>query len=58
MVLLFKRSPDEVEEEVKRVMGLWGKAPGLMVAPGCELPYKTPLENIQRLKEATARHHP
>ena len=58
MVLLFKRSPNEVEEEVKRVMGLWGKAPGLMVAPGCELPYKTPLENIQRLKEATARHHP
>jgi len=55
--MLFKRSPNEVEEEVKRVMGFWGKAPGLMVAPGCELPYKTPLENIQRLKEATARHN-
>lgn len=58
MVLLFKKSPIEVEAEVKRVMGLWGKAPGLVIAPGCELPYKTPLENIQRLKEATARHHP
>jgi MtaA/CmuA family methyltransferase len=55
--LLFKKSPDEVEAEVKRILGLWGREPGFMIAPGCELPYKTPLENIKRLKEAVVRHH-
>jgi uroporphyrinogen decarboxylase len=56
MTLLFKKSPDEVRAEVRRVMGLWGDDPGLMIAPGCELPYKTPLENIIRLKDATASY--
>jgi uroporphyrinogen decarboxylase len=56
MHLLFKRTPDEVEAEVKRIIGLWGDGPGLIMAPGCELPYKTPLENIHRLREATIRH--
>jgi MtaA/CmuA family methyltransferase len=57
MTLLFKKSPDEVGAEVRRVMGLWGDDPGFVIAPGCELPYKTPLENIRRLKEATANYH-
>jgi uroporphyrinogen-III decarboxylase len=57
MTLLFKKGPAEVEAEVERVLGLWGDGPGLMVAPGCELPYKTPLENIRMLKDATAAHH-
>ena len=56
MNLLFKRTPDEVEAEVKRVIGLWGDAPGFILAPGCELPYKTPLDNIRRMKEATIRY--
>jgi uroporphyrinogen-III decarboxylase len=56
MNLLFKRTPDEVEAEAKRVIGLWGDAPGFILAPGCELPYKTPLDNIRRLKEATIRY--
>lgn len=54
-VLLFKKSPDEVEAEVKRTIGLWGEGPGFIIAPGCELPYKTPLENIKRLKDATVK---
>jgi uroporphyrinogen decarboxylase len=54
--LLFKRAPDEVESEVKRLFELWGKDAGFMMAPGCELPYKTPLENILRLKQATIRY--
>ncbi|MDD1746637.1 MAG: hypothetical protein LUQ16_02635 [Methanomassiliicoccales archaeon] len=57
MTLLFKKSPDEVEAEVERILSLWGDEPGFMVAPGCELPYKTPLENIKRLKEAVVRHY-
>jgi len=52
MTLLFKGSPAEVEAEVRRVLELWGGDPGFMIAPGCELPYRTPMENIQRLKEA------
>ena len=55
--LLFKKSPDEVEAEVKRILGFWGNDPGFIIAPGCELPYKTPLENIKRLKEATVCHY-
>ncbi|MDD1770168.1 MAG: hypothetical protein LUO79_03695 [Methanomassiliicoccales archaeon] len=54
--LLFKGTPDEVEAEVKRIMELWGDAPGLIMAPGCEMPFKTPLENIARLKEATVKY--
>ena len=54
--LLFKKTPDEVEAEVKRVLGLWGEGTGLMLAPGCELPYKTPQENVLRMKEATSRY--
>jgi len=55
MELLFKRSPDEVEEEVKKIIRFFGKSPGIILAPGCEMPFKTPLENIRRLKEATER---
>jgi MtaA/CmuA family methyltransferase len=54
--LLFKGTPDEVEAEVKSIIELWGDSPGLIMAPGCELPYKTPLENLVRLREATARY--
>ena len=56
MVLLFKKSPDEVEAEVKRVMGLWGEDPGFIIGSGCELPFKTPLENLVRLKRVVESH--
>jgi uroporphyrinogen-III decarboxylase len=56
--LLFKGTPDEVEAEVKRIMDLWGSSPGLIMAPGCEMPFKTPLANIVRLKEATIKYSP
>lgn len=54
--LLFKKSAQEVDAEVRRIIGLWGKDAGFMIAPGCELPYKTPLENIRMLRDATARY--
>ncbi len=54
--LLFKKTPDEVEAELERVLALWGEEPGLIIAPGCELPYKTPLENIQRMRDVVRRH--
>ncbi|HXZ24232.1 MAG TPA: uroporphyrinogen decarboxylase family protein [Methanomassiliicoccales archaeon] len=54
--LLFKKPPNDVEAEVKRVLGLWGRDPGLILAPGCELPYKTPLDNITRMREAVVKY--
>ncbi|MCE5296324.1 MAG: uroporphyrinogen decarboxylase family protein [Euryarchaeota archaeon] len=53
--LLFKKTPADIEKEVERILGKWGGAPGLIMSPGCELAYKTPMENIQALKEATIR---
>jgi uroporphyrinogen decarboxylase len=54
--LLFKKTPDEVEAEVRRILELWGGADGFIIAPGCELPYKTPMDNLIRLKESTVRY--
>lgn len=54
--LLFKRTPADIDNEVKRIMAHWGDAPGFIMAPGCELPYKTPMENIKALKEATVKY--
>jgi uroporphyrinogen decarboxylase len=54
--LLFKKSPDEVETEVDRVMGLWGHDNGFIIGSGCELPYKTPMENLVRLKRSVEKH--
>ncbi len=54
--LLFKGTPDEVEAEVRAIIELWGDSSGLIIAPGCELPYKTPLENLARLRDATIRY--
>jgi uroporphyrinogen-III decarboxylase len=53
--LLFRRSPAEISEAVQNTMRLWGDAPGLVIAPGCELPYKTPMENIRALKDAVTK---
>jgi len=36
----------------------WGDGPGYMVAPGCEMPFKTPMENIIALREAVAGVRP
>jgi len=54
--LLLNRTPEEVEAEVKRVQELWGSDPGFMIAPGCEMPYKVPVENIKRLRESVERY--
>ena len=56
MELLFRKTPKDVEAEVKRTIELWGEGPGIMLAPGCELPYKTPMENIKALKESTIKY--
>ncbi len=56
MELLFTGTPDEVEREVQGTLGQWGKDPGLIIGPGCELPYKTPMENIRRLQESVVKH--
>jgi|GEM_PF-499631 len=56
MSLLFKSSPAEVDKEVKRVLELWSGSPGLIIGPGCELPFKTPLENLVQLKASAERY--
>lgn len=52
---MFRRPAEMVEDEVKRTIEAYGRGPGLMVAPGCEIPFKAPLENIIRLREAAER---
>jgi uroporphyrinogen decarboxylase len=54
--LIFRRSPDEVEEAVRDAIARYGDAPGLIIAPGCEMPFKSPVENIVRVREACERH--
>lgn len=56
MDLMFQRSPDEVEANVREVIERWGDHPGFIIAPGCEMPYKTPRENIARLRESVERY--
>ena len=52
MFLLFQGSPEEVMDEVRLMHEDWGDGPGFMLAPGCEMPFKTPLRNIVALREA------
>ena len=54
--LLLNHTPEEIDAEVQRIIGLWGKDPGFMVAPGCEMPYKVPQENIKAFKESIERY--
>ena len=53
--LLFRHTPAEIAEAVDKTLGLWGVGPGIVIAPGCELPYKTPKDNIKALKDAVIR---
>lgn len=53
--LLFKGTPAEVENEVRSMMSDWGDGPGYMIAPGCEMAFKTPIENIIALRESATK---
>lgn len=55
MFLLFKGTPAQVASEVEAMISDWGNGPGYMIAPGCEMAFKTPVENIIALREAAAR---
>jgi uroporphyrinogen-III decarboxylase len=55
-VLLFQKTPAEIDAEVMKVLNQWGGSPGLALSGGCELAYKTPVENIKALKDATERY--
>ncbi len=54
--LLLNRAPDEVTAAVKSALDAWGQDPGLILGPGCELPYKVPVENIKAFKESVERY--
>jgi uroporphyrinogen decarboxylase len=53
--LLYKKTPEEISAAVEKTLGQWGDMPGIVIAPGCELPYKTPMENIKALKDAAIK---
>jgi uroporphyrinogen decarboxylase len=46
-------APDEVEMEVKKVIGAFGPGPGLIMASAGEMPLETPQENIVAFAKAT-----
>jgi uroporphyrinogen-III decarboxylase len=52
-VLLFQNTPTDIDAEVKKVLNSWGGSNGLVLSGGCELAYKTPVENIKALRDAT-----
>ncbi|MBI0584212.1 MAG: uroporphyrinogen decarboxylase family protein [Methanomassiliicoccus sp.] len=54
--LLFRGAPDEIEASVRKVIELYGGGPGLIIAPGCEVPFKSPVENMVRLREACEKY--
>ncbi len=54
--LMFRGKQQAIEGDVKRVIEIWGKAPGLIIAPGCEMPFKTPVENILCLPRAADKY--
>ena len=51
--LLFRRTPVEVRDAVRKVIELYGKGPGLIIAPGCEPPFKRPVATM-----VAPRHSP
>ena len=55
-VLIFRKTPEEVEGKVREVIELFGDVPGLIMAPGSEIPFKSPLENILRVREACEKN--
>ena len=56
MELLFNGTPGEVEAEVKKTIDLFGADPGFILAPGCEMPFKTPVDNIASLVKVVEEH--
>ena len=50
------RTPAEVTAGAKSALEAWGQEPGLIMGPGCEFPYKVPVENIKAFKESVERY--
>jgi uroporphyrinogen decarboxylase len=55
-VVIFQKTAAEVEEKVREIIEMFGRGPGLMIAPGSEAPFKSPLENILRVREACEKY--
>jgi uroporphyrinogen-III decarboxylase len=43
------------EDAVAKIIDLYGQEPGLIIAPGCEVPFKSPVENMVMLRESCIR---
>ena len=55
-VALLLGDPDDVRRDVLRCLDQVGDRPGFILAPGCDLPYATPLINLETI--ATLVHDP
>ena len=51
MTIMYEGMPRMVKEATRKCMGLSVKNNNI-VAPGCEIPKDTPIENVLALKEA------
>lgn len=49
--LLVEKTPEEIKEEVKKVVSLWGSRGGIILAPSHETLPDTPVENILAIYE-------
>ncbi|NLI74430.1 MAG: hypothetical protein GX369_06645 [Euryarchaeota archaeon] len=54
--LLLNHTPHEVKVAVRRTIEEWGRDPGLIMGPGCELPYRVPLDNIRAFRESVEQY--
>jgi len=49
--LLVEKSTQEVRDEVRKIMDLWGKRGGIILAPSHETLPDTPIENVLAIYE-------
>ena len=49
--LLFQKKPEDIKNEVKKVIDLWGNRGGIILSPSHECMPGTPVENILAIYE-------
>ena len=55
--LLIFNKPEKIEEEVRKIIDLWGNRGGMIIAPAHEIEPETPIENIIAIYKAVNEHY-
>jgi uroporphyrinogen decarboxylase len=55
--LLVLKKQEDVKEEVKKIIGLWGDKGGIIIAPSHEIEPETPIANILTIYETLNEHY-